>query len=150
MIICVHCIHWFKVKEHMMRMKETKIYSALQTGIHALWWRICHFWGVPGLKWNIHNESQLVKVGFIQIQEHHSGLDGRFQFLQNINQRPGNVLQGKLHLSHEYLSHVSVSDTLPCGSWVCPNFNDMPGTAATLLPISEPMSDILTEVLNIT
>jgi len=24
-----------------MRMKETKLYSALQTGIHALRWRIC-------------------------------------------------------------------------------------------------------------
>jgi hypothetical protein len=59
MTICVHCVHWFTVKEHMMRMK-------------------CRSQGVTGPEWYIDNELQLVKVGFIQIQEHHSGQDGSF------------------------------------------------------------------------
>jgi hypothetical protein len=54
-----------------------------------------------------------------------------------------------MQLSHENLSHDSLSDTLRCGSSVCPIFNDLPAKAATLLQISEPMSYILTEVLNI-
>jgi len=37
-----------------------------------------------------------------------------------------------------------------CGSEECQNFNDMPATAAALPRICEPMSHILTQVLNIT
>jgi len=37
-----------------------------------------------------------------------------------------------------------------CRSEVCQNFNDMPAKAAALPRISEPMSHILTQVLNIT
>jgi len=95
MTIWVHCIHWFKVKEHMMRINQTKIYSALQTGIQALRWGIPCSRGVPGPEWYIHNQSQRDKVSFIQIQEHYSVLDGRFWLCLNFNQRLGNTRQGK-------------------------------------------------------
>jgi len=40
-------------------------------------------------------------------------------------------------------------DSLGCGSEVSQHFNDMPAKAAALPPISQPMSHILTQVLNI-
>jgi len=54
-----------------------------------------------------------------------------------------------LQHSYNYLRRVWVSSTLWCRSEVCLTFSDMPAKAATLLQISEPMSHILTEVLNI-
>jgi len=103
------------------------------------------------LSWNdnIDNHSQLVKVGFIHMQEAHSGQDWRSQLWMIFNHRPGNPRQWKRHLSQEYLSHISTSNSLGCGSEVCQNFNDMPAKAADLPWISEPMSHILTQVLNI-
>jgi hypothetical protein len=44
---------------------------------------------------NIHNDSQLVKVGFIHIQEAHSGQDWRSQFWMIFNHRPGKPRQWK-------------------------------------------------------
>jgi len=136
-------------KKNMMIMKKSELQSALQTGIHALQRRICCSRGVPGPILYIHNESQLVKAGFIQIQEPHSGLDGRSQLCQNITQQPGNTRQQKLQRRHEYLCHVTVSYTLRCRSEMCPKINNMPATAATLLRMSQPMSHILTEVASI-
>jgi len=149
MRICVHSIHWFKVEENMMRMKETKILSALQTEIHALQWRIWHSRGMSGLESYINHESQLVKIGLIQIKEPHSGLDCRYQLCQNFNHKPGNTWLRKLHLSLKYQRHISVSDTLECRPELWPNFDDMRAKAATLQQMSEHVSDIWTEVLNI-
>jgi len=147
--MCEHCVHWFKVEEHVIRMTEIKILPAVWTGMHMLQWRICHSRGVARLECYIHNGLQLVKVGLIQIPEHHLGLDGRFSFCLNFNLRQANSRQGTPQLSHGYLSLVSVSDTVQCRSWVCPNFNDMPAIVATLLWICEPMSHNVTEELNI-
>jgi len=98
---------------------------------------------------NIHNDSQLVKVGFIHIQEAHSGQDWRPQLWMIFNHRPDNPWQRKRYMSQEYLSRVSASNSLGCASEVCQNCNDMPPKAAALPQISEPMSHILTQVLNI-
>jgi len=133
----------------MMRMKQTTELIALLTEIHVLRWRIYRSRGVPGPEGYIHNELQLVKVGFIHIQEPHSGLDCRSQLCQNINHRPGNTQKRSLQFTHGYLSSVSVSDTLGCGSEECPNINDMPPKPVTSLRICEPISHILTQVLNI-
>jgi len=86
------------------------------------------------LCWNdtIHNDWQLVKVGFIHIQEAHSGKVRRSQLGMIFNHRPGKPQQRKRHLSQEYPSHVSASDSLGCGSEVCQNINDMPAKAADL------------------
>ena len=148
MTICVHCVHWFKVEENMMEIEQTNIYCAFQSGIHALRWCICHSRGIPGPEWSIHTASQLIKVGLIQIQERHSGLDCRSQLCQQINHRPANTWERKLQLCHEYLSRVTVSYTVGCGSGMCPNIDDMPANAATLLRISEPVSHILRQVHN--
>jgi len=51
----------------------------------------CCCGGPPGMKWYIHNESEFAKVGFMQIQEHYSGLDCRSLLWLNFNQRPGNT-----------------------------------------------------------
>jgi len=102
-----------------------------------------------GWNGNIHNDSQLVKVGFIHIQETHSGKDWRSQLWIIFNYRPGKPQQWKRHLSQKYPSHVSASDSLECGSEVSQNFNEMPAKAAALPRISGPMSYILTQVLNI-
>jgi len=98
---------------------------------------------------NIHNDSQLVKVGFKHIQEAYSGRDWRSQMWMIFNHRPGKPQQQKRHLSQEYPSHVSASDSLGCWSEVCPKFNDMSAIAAALQWISEGMSHIFTQVLNI-
>ena len=98
---------------------------------------------------NIHNDSQLVKVGFIPIQEAHSGQDWRSQLWMIFNHRLEKPWQWKRDLSQEYLSRVSASNSLGWGSEVCQNLNDMPAKAAALPRISEPMSHILTQVLNI-
>ena len=45
---------------------------------------------------------------------------------------------------------IWASDSLECGSVVCQNFNDMAGKDEALPWISEPMSYILSHVLNIT
>jgi len=98
---------------------------------------------------NIYNDSQLVKVGFIHIPEAHSGQDWRSQVCMIFNHRPGKPRQGKLHLSQEYPSCVSAADLLGCGPEVRQNFNNMPVKAVALPRKSEPMSHILTQVLNI-
>ena len=74
---------------------------------------------------------------------------GKFQLCLNFNLRPGHTQQRKLQLSQEYTSRVSASDSLGCRSKVRPNFNEMPAKAETLPPISEPVSHILTQELNI-
>jgi len=149
MIIYVHCIHRVTVEENMMPMYETKIHHAPQSARHVLWWRICCYWGMNGPEWYICNEPKLVNVGVIHIQEPYSWLHGWSQLCQNINNWPGNAWQRKLQLVHQYLSHISASDTLGCRSEVCLNFTDIPGKAATLVQICKPMSHILTDVLNI-
>jgi len=133
-----------------MKMKHTKIYKLhyiLQ--VDALRWLICRCWGAPGLKWYIHNDLQLVIAGFIHIQEAHSGQDWRTQLRMISNHRPGKPQQWKLHLCKKYPSRVPASDSPGCRSEVCQNVNDRPANAAALPRISEPMSYILTEVLNI-
>jgi len=117
MSICVYRVHWFKFTETIIRMKQTVIYNEQQTRILVLWWHICRCHGVPVLVWYFHNESQLVKVAFIHIQESHSSLDYRSQLHQKFNCRPGTPWEQKKQLSHEYPSHDSVSNTLGCGLW---------------------------------
>jgi len=120
------------------------------------YYKYMHFGGLfvaleAYLGWNddIHNDSQLVKVGFIHMQEAHSGQDWSSQLWMILNHRPGKHRQQKRHLSQEYPSCVSASDSLGRWSEVCQNFNDMPAKAVGLPWISEPMSYILTQVLNI-
>jgi len=102
-----------------------------------------------GLNDIIRNDSQPVKVGFIYIQEAHSGQDWRSQLWMIFNHRPRKPQQRKWYLSQEYQSRVSASNSLGCASVVCQNFNYTPAKAAALPWISEPMSHILTQVLNI-
>jgi len=109
----------------------------------------CHCSGVPGLEWYIHHELQIVKVGFRQIQECHSGLDCRSQLCLTIKYRPGNTWQRKLQLGHESPSRVPVSNSLGCWSEVWPNYYDMPVQPTALPQISEPESHILTQGLHI-
>jgi len=98
---------------------------------------------------NIHNDLQLVKVGFIHIPEAHSGQDWRSQVYMFFNHRPGKPWQQKLHLSQENPSRISACDPLQCRSEAFQIFNDMPAKALALPRISEPMSHIQTQVLNI-
>jgi len=65
------------------------------------------------------------------------------------NHRPGKPWQQKLHLSQEYPSRVSASNSLGSRSEVCQNFNEMAAKAVALPRISESKSHIQTQVLNI-
>jgi len=150
MTISVDSVHWFNVEENMLRMKQRNIQCALRTGIRTLRWLICHSWDMRQLERYIDNESQLVKVGDIHNWEPHSGLDCRSQLCLNFSHRPRNKWQHTLRLSHNYPSRVLASDTLRCRSEIGAHFNNMPAYAAALLWISEAMSHILTQVLNIT
>jgi len=129
-----------------MRMKQTKVYSAQHTGVHALQWHICRSWSIPGIEWYIHKQSQLVKVGLIWIHQHQSGLDCRSQLCLMLNNSPGTNEQQKLELTHEHPTCISVTYSLGCGSDVCPNFYDLPGNAVALPLICEPVTHILTHI----
>jgi len=65
----------FNIKENMMRIEQCLLHHAQQTGVHVLWWLICHSWGVPELEWYIHSKFQLVYIGFTQYQRPHGRLD---------------------------------------------------------------------------
>jgi len=108
----------------------------------------CHCSGMPELKWDIHNESQLAKVGLIESQECHSGLDCWSHLCLNFNHTPGHTQQQKEQHCHEYLSRVSVSDVLQCKSEVYQNDYNLPVQAVALLRISELMTHKLTQELN--
>ena len=101
-----------------------------------------------GLELYIHNWSLLVKCGFIQIQERHSGLHCRSQLCLNFNQMPGKNWLGKLHLSHEYPSCISVSHTQGRGAQVGLNINATLENAAALPQISESVSHNLHQATN--
>jgi len=152
----VKCLDWCvctmsmnsKSKKTWWEWPKLKVHYLLQ--VHALQWLICRSWGMHEIETYIHNDLQLVLVGFIHIQEAHSEQDWRSQLCMIFNHRPEKPWQQKLHLSLEYPNRVSASDSLGCGSEVCQNLNNIPAQAATLPQISEPMSHILTQVLNIT
>jgi hypothetical protein len=55
------------------------------------------------------------------------------------NLRPGKPGQQSLLSSEEFLSCVSASDSLGCGSLVRQNINDIPVNGAALPQISVPM-----------
>jgi len=108
----------------------------------------CRCWGMPDLEWDIHNESQLAKVGLIEIQEHPSGLDCKSMLCLNFDHSPGHAQGWKVQHWQEYLSCVSVSDALGCRSKVCPNDYDMLAQAAALPWTCEPLSHTLTQEFN--
>jgi hypothetical protein len=93
---------------------------------------------------------QYVKFGFIHIQEGHSGKDWRSQLWMSFQHRQGKPRQRKRYFSQEYPSCLWASDSLGCRSAVCQTCNDMPAKAVALPWISEAISLILTQVLNIT
>lgn len=123
--------------------------SAWGTADQALRCLISRSWGIPALEWYTHNKSHFVNVDYIHIQEPHSWHDCTSQLCLNMNYRHGNTLQWKLHLTHEYLNHVSVSDSPGCWSVLCPMWYDIPAKAAALARIHKPVGWILTHVLNI-
>jgi hypothetical protein len=98
---------------------------------------------------NIYNDLQLVQVGFIHIHGAQSGQDWRSQLWMIFDHRPGKPQLRKWHLSQEYPSCVPASYSLGCRSEVCQIINDMAANAAALPRISESMSHIWTQVLNI-
>jgi hypothetical protein len=108
----------------------------------------CGCWGVSDLEWDVRNESQLAKVGLIEIQACHAGLDCRSQLCLNINHRPEHTQQSKAQLHHEYPSSGLASDALGCPFEMCPNDYDIPAQGAALPPLCEPKSYILTLGLN--
>jgi len=129
-------------------MKQTAISSALQTGVHALQWLICHSWGKHGLQRFIQYGSHVVKVVFIQIREPDFWVDCRYQLSINFNHKLHNTWQRKLQLCRGYQGHVLSSDSLGSGSHMSINFYDIPTIAPTLPRISGPQSWIPTHVLN--
>jgi len=149
MSICVHTIQWFKIEENVMRMKQSKMSSALWTGIHAPWWPIYRCCSMSGLEWYFHNESQLVKVGFIQFQEPHSGLHCRSLWWLNIDCRPQNTWQQQMQLRDQYPTRLSLSNSLWYRVGVCPNFHGMLANAMALPWIREPGFYSLTLVINV-
>jgi len=126
MTICVHSVHWSKAEDDMTWMKQTKIKIALSSGVQALWRLIVAVEAC--LSWN---ETFIMS-----------------RTLPKLNYRPTHTQQRKVLLRHKYPNCDAVSDTLGCRSWVSPNDCDIPAQAAALPPISEPMSQILTQERN--
>jgi len=106
-------------------------------------------WGVPDLEWDVHNESQFAKVGFIEIQNVILNRIADLSWTWASNHRPGHTQQQrKAELHHEYPSCVTVSNTLGYRSEVCPNNSVNPAQPVPWPRIRDPVPHILTQDLS--
>jgi len=146
MTICVHSVHWFKAEENLMRMKQTKIESALWSGVHALQRLIVAVEACLSWKDTLTMSGSLPKLASYKSKNVIQDWIADPNCAGNLKHRPGHMQPRNLQRSHEYPSRVS--DSLGCGSVVCPNDYDIPAQAASSPQIQELISPILTQALN--